>query len=149
MKLIQGFVANLVPRAAMLAISVAVLPALAQQFPSKPVRLVTPFGAGAGPEIVARLVGDKLSKYWGQTFVVENRPGGNGVIAVEAVRTAAADGYTLVQMDDANMSALGHLMSKIPYNTTRDFDPVTPPRMVFSTSYVAPVASEFSASITA
>ena len=49
------------------------LPALAQQFPSKPVRLITPFGAGAGPEIVARLVGDKLSKYWGQTFVVENR----------------------------------------------------------------------------
>ena len=86
MKLIQGFVANLVPRAAILAITVAALPALAQQYPVKPVRLVTPFGAGAGPEIVARLVGDKLTKYWGQTFVVENRPGGNGVIAVEAVR---------------------------------------------------------------
>jgi len=107
-----------------LAFGMAALPVAAQQFPAKPVRLITPFPAGAGPEIVARLVGDKLSKYWGQTFIVENRPGGNGVIAVDAVKNSAADGYTLVQMDDAHMSVLGHLISKLSYNTSKDFEPV-------------------------
>ena len=124
MKMSQAFRSNVLPAISAFALGAAALAAQAQQYPAKPVRLITPFGAGAGPEIVARLVGDKLTKYWGQTFVVENRPGGNGIIAVEAVRASAADGYTLVQMDDAHMSVLGHLMSKIPYNTTRDFDPV-------------------------
>ena len=124
MKVLNVIHRNIFAMVTSLSLGVAALPATAQSYPVKPVRLITPFGAGAGPEIVARLVGDKLSKYWGQTFIVENRPGGNGVIAVEAVRASAADGYTLVQMDDAHMSVLGHLMSKLPYNTTRDFDPV-------------------------
>jgi len=107
-----------------LAFGMAALPVAAQQFPAKPVRLITPFPAGAGPEIVARLVGDKLSKYWGQTFIVENRPGGNGVIAVDAVKNSAADGYTLVQMYDFHMSVLWHLISEISYYTAKDVKPV-------------------------
>ena len=102
----------------------AALSATAQTFPTKPVRLITPFPAGAGPETVARLVGDKLTKYWGQTFIVENRPGANGTIAMEAAKNSAADGYTLVQMDDAHMSVLGHLYSKLSYSTVKDFEPV-------------------------
>lgn len=102
----------------------AALSATAQTFPTKPVRLITPFPAGAGPETVARLVGDKLTKYWGQTFIVENRPGANGTIAMDAAKNSAADGYTLVQMDDAHMSVLGHLYSKLSYSTVKDFEPV-------------------------
>lgn len=124
MKMSQAFRSNVLPAISAFALGAAALAAQAQQYPAKPVRLVTPFPAAAGPEIVARLVGDKLTKYWGQTFVVENRPGANGTIAVEAVKNSPADGYTLVQMDDAHMSVLGHLYSKLPYNTVKDFEPV-------------------------
>ena len=90
--------------------------ARAQQFPAKPVRVITPFPAGSGPDSVIRLVGDKLSKAWGQQVIVENRPGANGLIAIEAAKKAAPDGYTLVQMDDAHMSLQPHLYKKIPYD---------------------------------
>ncbi|MFM9966922.1 MAG: Bug family tripartite tricarboxylate transporter substrate binding protein [Burkholderiales bacterium] len=106
------------------ALIAAALPAAAQQFPAKPVRAVTPFPASAGPEIVLRLVADKVAKTWGQPLVVENRPGGNGAIAIEAVKASPADGYTLVQMDDAHMSVQPHLYKKLSYSPQKDFEPV-------------------------
>src|SRR5262245_52677782 len=99
-------------------------PAAAQQFPTKPVRVITPFPAGSGPDSVIRLVGDKLSRDWGQQVIVENRPGANGFIAIEAAKKAAPDGYTLVQMDDAHMAVQPHLYKKLPYDVAKDFDPV-------------------------
>ena len=98
--------------------------ATAQPFPSKPVRIITPFPPGSGPDTVLRIVGEKLSKRWGQSVLVENRPGANGFIAIEAAKKAPADGYTLVQMDDAHMSLQPHLYKKIPYDTVKDFEPV-------------------------
>ncbi len=95
-----------------------------QQFPSKPVRVITPFPSAAGPEIVVRLVGEKVTKMWGQPLIVENRPGGNGAIAIEAVKNSPADGYTLTQMDDANMSVQPHLYKKLTYSPAKDFEPV-------------------------
>ena len=71
------------------------LAAQAQTFPTKPVRIITPFPVGSGPEGVARLVADKLSKNWGQPVTVENRPGGNGFIAIDAFKRGASDGHDL------------------------------------------------------
>lgn len=96
----------------------------AQQFPTKPVRIVTPFGAGSGPDAVLRVVGEKLTRHWGQQVVVENRPGGNGFIAIEAAKKAPPDGHTLVQMDDTHMSLQPHLYKKMPYDIRTDFEPV-------------------------
>lgn len=98
--------------------------ATAQPYPAKPVRIVTPFAAGSGPDGVLRVVGQKLSGLWGQQVIVENRPGANGFIAIEAAKKAPADGYTLVQMDDTHMALQPHLYRKLPYDVARDFDPV-------------------------
>jgi tripartite-type tricarboxylate transporter receptor subunit TctC len=96
----------------------------AQQYPTKPVRIVTPFAAGSGPDSVLRLVGEKLTRAWGQQVIVENRPGGNGFIAIEAAKKAAPDGYTLVQVDDTHLALQPHLYKNIPYDVNKDFDPV-------------------------
>ena len=98
--------------------------ASAQQYPTKPVRIITPFPSGSGPDSVLRVVGDKLTKLWGQQVIVENRPGANGFIAIEAAKKAAPDGYTLVQMDDTHLALQPHLYKKIPYDINKDFDPV-------------------------
>jgi len=98
--------------------------ASAQQYPTKPVRILTPFPGGSGPDAVLRVVGDKLTKMWGQQVIVENRPGANGFIAIEAAKKAAPDGYTLVQMDDTHLALQPHLYKKIPYDINKDFDPV-------------------------
>ena len=95
-----------------------------QAYPVKPVRVVTPFPTGSGPDSALRIVGDKLGKAWGQQLIVDNRPGGNGFIAGEAARRATADGYTLVQLDVAQLSVHPHLYRKMPYDGVRDFDPV-------------------------
>lgn len=105
----------------------AAVPALhAQEFPTKPVRVVTPFPAGSGPEVALRLVADKLSRIWGKPVIVDNRPGASGFIAIEAVKRAAPDGHELLQMDNAQMAAQPFLFKKLPYDLLRDFEPVTP-----------------------
>ena len=70
---------------ALAAVSIA---AQAQPFPAKPVRIITPFPAGSGPDAVLRILGEKLQKHWGQSVIVDNRPGGNGFIALEAAKKA-------------------------------------------------------------
>jgi tripartite-type tricarboxylate transporter receptor subunit TctC len=113
--------------AAVLALlACAVLPAWAQTFPSKSVRVVTPFPAGSGPEVALRLVADGLSRRWGQPVIVDNRPGASGFIAIEAIKRATPDGHELLQMDNAQMAAQPFLFKKLPYELLRDFEPVTP-----------------------
>ena len=92
------------------------LTAQAQTFPTKPVRIITPFPVGSGPEGVARLVADKLSKSWGQPVTVENRPGGNGFIAIDAFKRGATDGTDLIQLDGVHLTAYPHLFKKLPYD---------------------------------
>ena len=100
--------------------------AQAQTFPTKPVRIITPFPVGSGPEGVARLVADKLSKSWGQPVTVENRPGGNGFIAIDAFKRGATDGTDLIQLDNVHLTAYPHLFKKLPYNAASDFDVLLP-----------------------
>ena len=100
--------------------------AQAQTFPTKAVRIITPFPVGSGPEGVARLVADKLSKAWGQPVTVENRPGGNGFIAIDAFKRGAADGHDLIQLDNVHLTAYPHLFKKLPYDIKTDFDVLLP-----------------------
>jgi tripartite-type tricarboxylate transporter receptor subunit TctC len=98
--------------------------ASAETFPSKPVRILVPYPAGGGVDVLTRTLGEVVSKQWGQPVVVENRPGAGGVIASQAVVASPPDGYTLI------MVASGHatnplLYAKIPYDTFKDFTPVS------------------------
>ena len=98
----------------------------AQDFPTKPVRIITPFPAGAGPEAVVRVLAEKLQKKWGQAVIVENRPGANGFIAIDAFKRGNPDGYDLIQLDNVHLVAYPHLFKKLPYDPVKDFDPLTP-----------------------
>jgi tripartite-type tricarboxylate transporter receptor subunit TctC len=115
------------------------LGANAQSFPSKPVRIITPFPVGSGPEGVARLVADKLAKSWGQPVTVENRPGGNGFIAIDAFKRGATDGTDLIQLDNVHLTAYPHLFKKLPYDAKTDFDVLLP---LFKTYFFFTAATE-------
>ncbi|MDB5727757.1 MAG: hypothetical protein JWQ00_962 [Noviherbaspirillum sp.] len=115
---------------ALVAIAMAVLTlsapieARAQQYPSKPIRLIVPIPPGGAPDVLARTIGEKLAPLLGQPVVIENRPGANGNIAMESVANAAPDGYTLVLGYDSLMTVNPHLYAKSPLNTLKDFTPV-------------------------
>jgi tripartite-type tricarboxylate transporter receptor subunit TctC len=92
-------------------------------FPSRPVHIFVPYAAGGGVDILARTLGDVVSKQWGQAVVIENRPGAGGLVASQTLATAAPDGYTLIVV------ASGHatnpfLYPRIPYDTFKDFTPI-------------------------
>ena len=99
--------------------------AFAQAFPSKPVRLVVPFPAGAATDLAARVVGQQLSAALGQPFVVDNKPGASGSIAAMEVVRAAPDGYTLLFSSNSAISSNVALLKKIPYDPNKDFSAVT------------------------
>ncbi|HOB96909.1 MAG TPA: tripartite tricarboxylate transporter substrate binding protein [Aquabacterium sp.] len=100
--------------------------AQAQDFPTKAVRIVTPFPAGAGPEAVLRMLAEKLQKKWGKPVVVENKPGGNGFIAIDSFKRGATDGHDLIQLDNVHLVAYPHLFKKLPYDPGKDFEQLAP-----------------------
>lgn len=110
----------------------------AQGWPSKPVRLVVPFPAGGGADVVARLLTQKLSERWGQPVVVDNRAGANTVIGADAVAKSPADGYTLLMAMDTTLTQNQFLFSKLPYDPIADFVPIS----MMVASPVAVIASE-------
>jgi tripartite-type tricarboxylate transporter receptor subunit TctC len=97
----------------------------AQSFPSRPIRLVVPFGPGATADIIARLVAKAAGDFLGQPFIVENRPGGGGVIGAEAVAKAAPDGYTVCLGTVASHAISAAMVDRLPYDLLRDFQPLT------------------------
>lgn len=113
--------------------------AQAQTFPDKPVRVILPFPTGTGPDTVMRMMGVRLAKLWGQQVVVENRPGGNGWISMDAAKRAPADGHTLMQVDASQMAAHPHLFKKMPVDPAKDYDPVAP---LYRTYYYVTVAAD-------
>jgi tripartite-type tricarboxylate transporter receptor subunit TctC len=97
----------------------------AQTFPSKPVRLVVGFPPGGANDILARLVGARLQEAWGQSVIVENKPGANAIIGTDFVARSAPDGYTLLIGASGAMTFNPGLYDKLPYDPQRDFAPVT------------------------
>jgi tripartite-type tricarboxylate transporter receptor subunit TctC len=95
--------------------------AAAQTYPSKPIKIMVPFAAGSGADTNTRFFGDLLSKQWGQPVVVENRPGGSGVIAAMAVKNAPADGYTLLCGTNSPITVNPIVMKDLPYEPMKDF----------------------------
>lgn len=105
----------------------AVLPghAQAQAYPTKPVRFVVPYPAGGASDITARLLADKLTESYGQSFVVENRPGANGIIALDAVAKSPADGYTILMGNVGPNAINAGLYPKLPFDPLKSFAPIT------------------------
>ena len=97
----------------------------AAQYPTKPIRLLVPFPPGGGPDIVGRILAPKLSDALGQTVVVENRVGGNGNVAGEAVARSPADGHTLLLGNDSLFVINPHLYAKMPFDPLKDLAPVS------------------------
>lgn len=109
--------------------------ATAQTFPDKAMRMIVPFSAGAGTDLLSRVIARKLQEAWGQNMVVENRPGGGTIIGVDVAAKAPPDGYTLVMVTPSFIiNATG--IKKLPYDSVRDFAPVT----LFATSPLLLVA---------
>ena len=108
------------------ATALCTLPALAQEpnWPTRPLRIIVPFGPGSGNDIVARLVGEHLTRALGQPVVVDNRAGGNGTIGADAAARAAPDGYTLFVTTNTTQAAAPSLMKKINYDPIKDFAPI-------------------------
>ncbi len=100
--------------------------AYANTWPSKPVKITTAASTGSGPDVSLRLIGDQLSRRWNQPVVIENRPGGNGVVAFNATRNAASDGHELIHLDSSMLTSNVHLYSKLPYDPKRDFEAIRP-----------------------
>lgn len=98
--------------------------ASAQSFPSRPVHIFVPYAAGGGVDILARTLGDVVSRQWGQTVVVENRPGAGGVVASQALVSSSPGGYTLIVVASGHATN-AFLYPKIPYDTFKDFTPIS------------------------
>jgi tripartite-type tricarboxylate transporter receptor subunit TctC len=103
----------------------ALAPADAQQWPSKTVRIVVPFGAGSTPDVVARLIADGLQKQTGQTFIVENKPGASGNTGTDAVAKAAPDGATIGISIGGPLAINTLLFAHLPYDPTKDLSFIT------------------------
>ncbi len=99
-------------------------PAQAQQFPSKPIRIVVPYAAGGTSDILARQIGPKLTEAWSQPVIVENRPGANGNVGAEFVAKSSPDGYTLLLTDLGGLVISASVYPNLPFNPSKDFSPV-------------------------
>lgn len=121
--------------------------ASAQSFPARPVRLLVPFAPGGGADTLARVLGQKMSESMGQQIIVDNRPGGNTLVATELLVRAAPDGYTII-IQTNNLTVNPHLYKKLKYDTVKDLAPVSliahiPHLLVVHPSVPAKTVKEF------
>jgi tripartite-type tricarboxylate transporter receptor subunit TctC len=110
---------------ALMGMLAAAMPAAAQDWPAKPVKIMVPFGPGSTPDVVARLIADHLQKTLGQPFVIENKPGASGNTGTDAVAKAAPDGYTIGVSIGGPLAINTLLFSKLPYDPKTDIAPIT------------------------
>lgn len=96
----------------------------AQVFPAQPVRIISSFAAGSGPDVVARIIGKRMGTSWKQSVVVDARPGANEFLAANAVKQAQPTGYDLLLADVGNLSISSSLFKNLPYDPKTDFVPV-------------------------
>lgn len=113
-------------------------PSWTQTFPTQPVRIISPFPAGSGPDVVARIVGERLTSSWKQPVVVDARPGANGFLAAGAVKQAAPTGYDLLIADVGHLAISPSLFKKLPYDPKTDFVSIGG---VYRTSFFVVVAA--------
>lgn len=116
----------------------------AQDYPTRPIRILSPYAPGGISDIASRLIGGQMTEDWGQQVAVENRPGGNGFIAMEATAHSAADGYTLVMATIGDVAINPALFKQMPYDYQRDFAPiaeVSSAPMVLATHGTSPYKS--------
>jgi tripartite-type tricarboxylate transporter receptor subunit TctC len=116
---------RLLPSAFCLVTALLAATAAAQQFPTRPVRIIVPQAAGGGVDIMARSVAQKLTETWGQQVIVDNRPGANGIIGIEPVVKSKPDGYTLSAAFTSVLTINPHVYKALPYHPVRDFAPIT------------------------
>jgi len=110
----------------------------AQEFPSKPVRFVVPYAAGGSGDLLARLLGNKLSAMWGQQVVIDNKPGAGGLIGTEFAARSDPDGYTLYLATDGPLTIAATLNKHVPYEWKRDFAPVSTIAVGYQVLIVSP-----------
>ncbi|OZI72637.1 Bug family tripartite tricarboxylate transporter substrate binding protein [Bordetella genomosp. 2] len=113
--------------------------AQASDFPARSVRAVLPYSVGSGPDAVTRMIGEQLAAAWRQPFIVENKPGANGWLAIGEVKRSAPDGYSVAVVDNTHMTLQPHLYSKMPFDPSRDFIAVAP---IYTTHFFIVVAAD-------
>jgi tripartite-type tricarboxylate transporter receptor subunit TctC len=111
--------------ALMVLLAITVMPAGAESYPARPVRFMIPLAPGGGADITVRAVAQRLSQIWGQSVVVDNRPGGTGAIALEMAAKAQPDGYTVILISGTHAARRATHFGRLPYDLLRDFAPVT------------------------
>lgn len=116
----------------------AALHARARVFPERPVRIVVPYGAGVGPDVVARALAENLARQWQQPVVIDNKPGASGIVAFADLRRTAPDGYTLYLADTATMCVNPLIHDRLPYDPARDLVPLT---LLFRATFVIVVGA--------
>jgi tripartite-type tricarboxylate transporter receptor subunit TctC len=107
-----------------MAVSLA-LPVAAQDFPSKPIRIIAPFGPGTATDTVARVIGAEIGKLTGQAVVIENKPGAEGQIGAQAAATAPPDGYTVFITTQTTQAINQHVYKSLPYDPVKSFAPIS------------------------
>jgi len=107
-----------------LAVTWVACPAIGQSYPTKPIRVIVPFTAGSASDMLARMIGPKLLDAWGQQVVVDNRPGAGSTIGTQLVATATPDGHTIL-INSSAFAGAASIYPKLPYDTLKDFAPVT------------------------
>ena len=121
----MSFVARVPAFVAGVALAMASFAVIAQSFPNRPVRILVPFPAGAGVDIVARMLAQPLTELWGQAAVIDNRPGAGGTIACELAAKSAPDGYTLLLGNVSTFAMAPSLYKKVNYDPVKSFAPIT------------------------
>lgn len=110
--------------AVVLAAAASTTSVLAQGFPSKPLRITTGQPVGGGPDAILRLIGERMAADLGQPVIVDNKPGASGILAMDSVRRAPADGHELVMTDGGVLNINRYAFKKLPYDPSRDFEPI-------------------------
>jgi len=113
--------------------------AFAQAYPSKPVKIVSPYPSGLTPDIAARAIADRLGRTWGQSVIVEPRPGANGFLAIGQVKKSAPDGYELLLAGQAHLAINPRLFKSVPYDPEKDFAPLS---VIYHTVFFVAVATD-------
>src|SRR5713101_6992622 len=110
---------------ALLSVAAGASAQTADDFPNRPIRIIVPQAAGSALDLQARTLAQKMGELWGQQGVVENRPGANAIIGMDAAAKANPDGYTLVYAPVSAVTTNGFIYKKLPYDALRDFAPIT------------------------